>query len=170
MVSTLPWLAVARPALSKHTQSGRCLSTSRVLSDQLLKVGQAADFETVLDRTDGYAQISGRAVIEVAGTDASEFLQGIQCNHMPTIDQGGPGMLTGFLAPQGRVIADAFVYPRNAGVNFPHPVFLVEVDAAAKDRLLKIMRFYKLRAQITIRDATDEYAAWSVWGPGSQAL
>ncbi|ORX74702.1 Aminomethyltransferase folate-binding domain-containing protein, partial [Linderina pennispora] len=116
------------------------------------------------------AQISGRAVIEVAGTDASEFLQGIQCNHMPTIDQGGPGMLTGFLAPQGRVIADAFVYPRNAGVNFPHPVFLVEVDAAAKDRLLKIMRFYKLRARITIRDATDEYAAWSVWGPGSQAL
>ncbi|KAI9505167.1 hypothetical protein BX070DRAFT_177213, partial [Coemansia spiralis] len=116
------------------------------------------------------ARVPGRAVIEVSGQDASEFLQGIQCNHMPAIDQGGGGMLTAFLAPQGRMVADAFVYPKNAGVNFPHPVFLVEVDAQAKERVLKVMRFYKLRAKIEVRDATAEYDVWSVWGPGSMGL
>ncbi|KAJ1951432.1 ccr4 associated factor [Linderina macrospora] len=169
--STLPRLAAAQLALNRYSQSARHLSTARIGgSDGLLRVERATDFETVLDKTDRFAQIGGRAVIEVAGTDASEFLQGLQCNHMPTIDQGGPGMLTAFLAPQGRVIADAFIYPRNVGVNFPHPVFLVEVDAQVKARLLKIMQFYKLRAKVAIRDATDEYTAWSVWGPGSAAL
>ncbi|KAJ1892158.1 ccr4 associated factor [Coemansia sp. IMI 209127] len=89
---------------------------------------------------------------------------------MPTIDQGGGGMLTGFLSPQGRILADAFVYPKNTGVNFPHPVFLVELEEQAKDRMLKTLTFYKLRAKVRLRDVADKYSVWSVWGPGSAAL
>ncbi|KAJ1773467.1 ccr4 associated factor [Coemansia sp. RSA 986] len=145
-------------------------SNKTTAADAVIRVERATDFETVLDQSNQYAQIPRRAVIEVSGPDASEFLQGMQCNHMPTIDQGGGGMLTGFLTPQGRMLADAFVYPKNAGVNFPHPVFLVEVDEQAKDRMLKTLQFYKLRAKVRLCDVTDEYSVWSVWGPDSTAL
>ncbi|KAJ2235624.1 ccr4 associated factor [Coemansia sp. RSA 485] len=131
---------------------------------------ETRQLETLLDKSDQYAQVAERAVLEVSGRDASEFLQGMQCNSMRLVDQGGPGMLAGFLLPQGRMLADAFIYPKNAGVNFPHPVFLVEVDAHVKQRLLKTLQFYKLRAQIGIRDVSSEYGVWSVWGPGSAAL
>ncbi|KAI8323926.1 Aminomethyltransferase folate-binding domain-containing protein, partial [Martensiomyces pterosporus] len=174
-ISALRWLATH----SRTGPSGRRVlmpayrqmsSAAPEGSSAKIRVERVTDFEHILDKSDSYSQIPSRAIIEVSGKDASEFLQGLQCNHMPLIDQGGAGMLTGFLAPQGRVIADGFVYPRNAGVNFPHPVFLVEVDARMKERLLKIMRFYKLRARISLRDASEEYAVWGVWGPGSGAL
>ncbi|KAJ2787135.1 ccr4 associated factor [Coemansia interrupta] len=150
--------------------SARRLYSSMDGQSSVLKVQDVRGFETLLDKTDQYARLGGRAVLEVSGRDASEFLQGMQCNNMPSIDQGGPGMLTGFLVPQGRVLADAFIYPKNAGVNFPHPVFLIEIDTRAKDRLLKTLRFYKLRSQLSIRDVTEEYGVWGVWGPGSGAL
>ncbi|PIA19612.1 Aminomethyltransferase folate-binding domain-containing protein [Coemansia reversa NRRL 1564] len=140
------------------------------MSKTAIKVEQATDFERVFDGSDRYAAVEGRGLIEVSGSDATEFLQGMQCNHIPLIEQGGPGMLTGFLTPQGRMMADAFVYPRNMGVNFPHPVYLIEVDARVHMQVQRMLDFYKLRAQVRIRDATSQYAVWSVWGPHSMEL
>ncbi|KAJ2547495.1 ccr4 associated factor [Coemansia sp. RSA 1933] len=136
----------------------------------VISVERTTDFETVLDKSNQYAQILRRAVIQVTGVDSSEFLQGMQCNHMPTIDQGGSGMLTAFLTPQGRVLADAFVYPKNVGVNISQPSFLVEVDEHVKDRILKTLQFYRLRSKVMIRDVTEKYDVWSVWGPASASL
>ncbi|KAJ2760416.1 ccr4 associated factor [Coemansia sp. BCRC 34490] len=151
-------------------------SSSMAATDLAIRVERATDFETALDQHNQYAQVPQRAVIEVSGTDAAEFLQGMQCNDMSAIDQGSGGMVTGFLAPQGRMVADAFVYRRrtsnnrDAGSVAHPPAFLVEVDQRVKERLLKTLQFYKLRAKITLRDATDEYGVWSVWGPDSAAL
>ncbi|KAJ1730551.1 ccr4 associated factor [Coemansia biformis] len=142
----------------------------RQLSSAPIRVQRATDFEGVFDGADRYAAVEGRGLIEVAGADAAGFLQGMQCNHMPQIEQGGPGMVTGFLTPQGRVVADAFVYPKNVGVNFPHPAYLVEVDARARDQVLRMLGFYRLRARVEIRDVSADYAVWSVWGPRSAAL
>ncbi|KAJ2614402.1 ccr4 associated factor [Coemansia sp. RSA 1365] len=142
----------------------------RWMSKTAIKVEQATGFERVFDGSDRYAAVEGRGLIEVSGSDATEFLQGMQCNHMPLIEQGGSGMLTGFLTPQGRMMADAFVYPRNIGVNFPHPAYLIEVDARVRMQVQQMLNFYKLRAQVNIRDATSQYAVWSVWGPHSMEL
>ncbi|KAJ2080803.1 ccr4 associated factor [Coemansia sp. RSA 988] len=148
-----------------------CIKQQRQLMNQTaIKVKRATDFERVFDGSDQYAEVEGRGFIEVSGSDATEFLQGMQCNHMPQIEQGGPGMLTGFLTPQGRMLADAFVYPRNIGVNFPHPAYLIEVDARVHMNVQRMLDFYKLRAQVKIRDATSQYAVWSVWGPRSMEL
>ncbi|KAI7834163.1 hypothetical protein BX661DRAFT_176731 [Kickxella alabastrina] len=145
-------------------------SSTKQCSGGLQRVQRPTELETLLDGSDQFARVSKRAVLEVSGRDASAFLQGMQCNNMPLIDQGGSGMLTGFLMPQGRIIADAFIYPKNMGVNFPHPVFLVEVDVRARERLLKTLQFYRLRSQVAVRDASEEFGVWNVWGPGSAAL
>ncbi|KAJ2800033.1 ccr4 associated factor [Coemansia guatemalensis] len=151
--------------------SSRCSrQQTRLMSKTAIKVERATDFERVFDGSDRYAAVEGRGFIEVSGSDATEFLQGMQCNHMPQIEQGGPGMLTGFLTPQGRMMADAFVYPRNVGVNFPHPAYLIEVDARVHMYVQRMLDFYKLRAKVNICDATSQYAVWSVWGPRSMEL
>ncbi|KAJ2784791.1 ccr4 associated factor [Coemansia javaensis] len=144
--------------------------TAAAAAAAAVRVERATDLEGVFDGADRYAAVAGRGVIEVSGADAGEFLQGMQCNHMPQIEQGGPGMATGFLAPQGRMVADGFVYPKNAGVNFPHAAYLVEVDARVRGRVQRQLEFHRLRARVAIRDATAEYGVWSVWGPRSAAL
>ncbi|KAJ2710998.1 ccr4 associated factor [Coemansia spiralis] len=160
---------VRRLARTVAVAAGRGQQRRR-LGSSAIRVGRTAELETALDGTDQFAAVEGRAVLEVSGADATEFLQGMQCNDMAHIALGGSGMVTGFLAPQGRMVADAFVYPRNVGLNFPHPRYLVEVDARAKARMMQILGFYRLRARVDIRDATDEYVVWSVWGPRSAAL
>lgn len=70
------------------------------------------------------------------------------------------------VARQGRVMADVFIYPRNEGCAFPHPVFLLECPASEQANLMAHMQKYKLRAKVTIR-AANEYAAWGVWGPNA---
>lgn len=62
------------------------------------------------------------------------------------------------------MLYDAFVYPVNAGVNFPHPKFIVECPASATQTLLKHLKRYVLRSKVKIRDVTEEYTPWSIWG------
>ncbi|KAI9495842.1 hypothetical protein BDB00DRAFT_759598 [Zychaea mexicana] len=83
---------------------------------------------------------------------------------MPLIAAGGDGFYTGFLTPQGRMLYDAFIYPVNAGVNFPHPKFMMELPATATQHMFKHLKRYILRSKVKLRDVSDEFGAWSVWG------
>ncbi|KAJ2471977.1 ccr4 associated factor [Coemansia sp. RSA 2322] len=129
-----------------------------------LSTGPASDPSAAplaaLDAQASYAPVAGRAVISVAGADAEAFLQGMQCNDMARAAEGG--MFTGFLTPQGRMLADAFVYAAGDGG------FLVEVDARVSERVMRTLQFYRLRSRVAIRDASLEYAAWAAWGPGGE--
>ncbi|KAJ2818775.1 ccr4 associated factor [Coemansia sp. 'formosensis'] len=120
-----------------------------------------AELCSVLDAQASYAAVAGRSVISVTGADASTFLQGMQCNDMARASDGG--MFTGFLAPQGRMVADAFVYTVADG-------FLVEVDKRVSERVLKALQFYRLRAKVAIRDMSAEHTIWSVWGPATPGI
>ncbi|KAJ2450718.1 ccr4 associated factor [Coemansia sp. RSA 2424] len=127
-----------------------------------IQAANTAELSTALDARASYAALAGRSVISVAGVDALAFLQGMQCNDMARALGGG--MFTGFLAPQGRMVADAFLY---AAAN---DSFLVEVDARVSERVLKALQFYRLRAKVVIRDASAEHAIWSVWGPDTPSI
>ncbi|KAJ3099593.1 Iron-sulfur clusters incorporation protein [Phlyctochytrium planicorne] len=109
--------------------------------------------------------IPKRSVIEVEGRDAVKFLQGLITNQMAKIERGGDGIVAAFLSAQGRVLYDAFIYPKNVGPSFPHPSFLVECDAEAKDPLYKHLKKYLLRAKVTITDVSDAYSVYQAWGP-----
>ncbi|KAG5455371.1 MAG: hypothetical protein BJ554DRAFT_5230, partial [Olpidium bornovanus] len=69
---------------------------------------------------------------------------------------------------QGRVLHDVFIYPRNVGRDFPHPLFLIECDSETKPDLVSHLRKYLLRTKAAVRDPEPgAYRAWSVWGPGT---
>lgn len=66
---------------------------------------------------------------------------------------------------QGRLLYDVFIYPLNRGLNFPHPVFLLDCALPSLPELHTHLRRYLLRSKVQIRNATDQYVLWGIWGP-----
>ncbi|KAI0603567.1 Aminomethyltransferase folate-binding domain-containing protein [Biscogniauxia sp. FL1348] len=136
----------------------------------------------------GYARLTTRSLISISGADAPRFLQGIitssiteptdHRNSKTAVVEGTPrtrGFYTGFLNATGRVLHDVFIYPDTLGVasasgsgggdTDPAHAFLIEVDAAQRDALLRHLRRYKLRSRIQVRAVEEgECAVWQAWG------
>ncbi|ORX95627.1 Aminomethyltransferase folate-binding domain-containing protein [Basidiobolus meristosporus CBS 931.73] len=107
-----------------------------------------------------------RGVLEIYGDDTVKFLQGMITNNMTRIASGGEGLFTAFLAPNGRVLYDAFVYPKPQGTD-TSPMFLIECSAEATRDLMRHIKKYILRSKVKIQDVSEEYHVWSLWGPKS---
>jgi folate-binding protein YgfZ len=121
----------------------------------------------------GLAQLSSRGLISLSGPDAAKYLQGvITANLFP----GSPvpaaqhlrsdaGFYAAFLTAQGRVLHDVFVYHDARDTSSPPGTsWLLEVDSAEADRLLKHMRRYKLRAKFNTRLLDPgEAHVWQAW-------
>ncbi len=91
-----------------------------------------------------------RGVIEVGGPEARAFLQGLITNNMDLVD-AGRAIYAALLTPQGKFLFDFFVVQQD-----DH--FLLDCEAARLAELGKRLNFYKLRAKVTIRDASTDFA------------
>ncbi|PWA03350.1 hypothetical protein BB558_000463 [Smittium angustum] len=154
-----PTSKIPKPCISKRIQYR---SFSSKIESQL--------FSQALIDTDSYTKIPGRTIIQVEGADSLELLQGLTTNNMPLIGQGGPGFLQCFLYGNGRVLADAFIYPKNFGSTFPHQIYFIEIHAELGQTLMNLLRLHKLRSDVSIKDVSSEYSVWSIWGPSERAL
>ncbi|KAI1505424.1 Aminomethyltransferase folate-binding domain-containing protein [Biscogniauxia marginata] len=137
----------------------------------------------------GYAELKSRRLISVAGRDAPRFLQGILTASIaadPAHGRNGRSSAAaarnvveahqaradafygGVLNAMGRVLHDVFVYPETRGLyggGGGGAAFVVEVDAAQLENLMRHMRRYKLRSVVDLRALPpDEAAVWQVWG------
>jgi folate-binding Fe-S cluster repair protein YgfZ len=52
-------------------------------------------------------------------------------------------------------------------VNFPHPKYVIDCPASTKDIFLHHLKRYLLRSKVKIRDCSEEYKLWQVWGNAS---
>lgn len=98
-----------------------------------------------------------RGVIELAGPDSREFLQGLITNSMDLVS-ANRAIYAGLLTPQGKYLFDFFVVQKDDG-------FLIECEAARLPDLVKRLNFYRLRAKVTIRDASETYHVAACPGP-----
>jgi folate-binding protein YgfZ len=82
------------------------------------------------------------------------------------------GFYAAFLTAQGRVLHDVFVYHDARDTSSPPGTsWLLEVDSAEADRLLKHMRRYKLRAKFNTRLLDPgEAHVWQAWDDASPSL
>ncbi len=103
------------------------------------------------------ALLPNRGVLKVTGKDAQKFLQGIITADMDQLGAEGTGLHTGLLSPQGKILFDFFVVPADGG-------YLIETDKGHVAELLKRLTMYKLRADVTITDASADYTVAAVWG------
>ncbi len=102
-----------------------------------------------------------RAVLEVTGAEARDFLQSLVTNDIAALKEGST-CWAGLLTPQGKILFDFFIHALPAD----HPlapaggagegdVFLLDVSAAQRADLMKRLGMYRLRRKVDIRPRDD---------------
>ncbi len=105
------------------------------------------------------AVLPDRGVVSVSGPDALKLLQGLVTNDVAQLDTA-PAMHSGLLSPQGKILFDFFVVRTRDGA-------LLEVARDRAADLVKRLKLYKLRADVSIADVSDAHAVLALFGPGA---
>lgn len=93
----------------------------------------------------GADQAHNRRLLRLSGADTRSFLQGLLTND---IEKTRDGLTyTAILTPQGKYLADFFVFSEQDTGDI-----LLDTDAVQTDALAKRLTMYKLRADVTISD------------------
>ncbi len=95
--------------------------------------------------------------IEVRGTEAEAFLNGLVTNDVKKLEQGA-WMLAAFPNVQGRLIAFARI------IRFDQTTFLLDTEAATRDRVRQMLERYTLAGDFHVHEATSSWARLSVQG------
>ena len=105
-----------------------------------------------------------RGVIRIAGSEAREMLQGLVTNDVKNLPPHA-GLYTCLLTPQGKFQFDFFVYGQEDGL-------LLEGEGGARlADLLKHLKLFRLRREVTLTDVTDAFrVAWIPPHQMTQAL
>lgn len=113
---------------------------------------------------DGWAKatvLADRGVIRLDGPEAREFLQGLVSNDVRRV---GPerAIYAALLSPQGKYLFD-FIIAEHDGA------LLLDTEAARLADLIRRLTMYKLRAKVTVADASGQFAVAAAFGPDTLA-
>lgn len=111
-------------------------------------------------RTAGIFRLSGRALLEVRGSDRVRFLQGQLTNDVARLDASGPdaGCHALGLTREGRIVADFHVVAR------PDAIWL-ETDAAAAAAAIARLAKFVIADDVQILDRSADFARFAIEGP-----
>ncbi len=132
------------------------------LTEHLIQAGAETDATGIVDfpvqgadRSDVLILMGDQVVLQVTGTDASDFLQGQFSNDVASL--GDPGVqMTTWSNPKGRVLA-LFQLARVGDA------FYIRLPADLAASFLKRLRMYVLRAAVVI-EPLDDYACIAASG------
>ena len=112
-----------------------------------------------------FAVLEDRSVLSVSGRDRVSFLQGLVSND---IEKAGPGsaIYAALLTPQGKYLYDFFIVEAGEAGE-AGDALLLDCERAGLDGLKKRLSLYKLRADVTFKDRSDEWVVAAVFGNGS---
>ena len=114
-------------------------------SYQLARTGAA-----IVDRSE-------RGWVVVSGADRRSYLHGLLTNDIATL-QPGQGCYAAYLTPQGRMIADLWVYELG-------DVLLVSMSRDVKPTVLARLDQFIFTEDVQLGDVSDTFAATAVIGP-----
>lgn len=104
--------------------------------------------------------LEDRAVLDIGGADARDFLQGLLTNDMALLAPGRP-LYAGLLSPQGKALFDMILHAEADRV-------LVDVAASRAEALARRLSLYKLRKAVTITASPLKVLA--AWGDQAAGL
>lgn len=102
-----------------------------------------------------FSPLPHRGFIRIAGDDARSFLQGIITNDVTHLTPDR-ALYACFLTPQGKYLADFFLYVQGDAI-------LLEVDKSLLPDLLKRLSMYRLRSKVTLEDVSDQHQITVTW-------
>ncbi len=101
------------------------------------------------------AELPHRGVIEIDGEDKETFLQGLISNDINLVTPTQAIYAT-LLTPQGRFLFDFFITDKDG-------IFLLDVELARHEALLKKLSLFKLRSKVTLK-ARPDLKIYALWG------
>ncbi|MEZ0171889.1 folate-binding protein YgfZ [Microvirga sp. TS319] len=103
--------------------------------------------------------LADRGVVRVSGEDAKSFLDGLVTCDLDRVTPEAP-RLGALLTPQGKILFDFIVFqaPDEIGGGYYLDTFRVFAPDLAKR-----LRFYKLRAKVTVEDMSETMAIVAGW-------
>lgn len=106
------------------------------------------------------AFLPDRGVVKVAGEDARNFLNGLITTDLDRL-KPGLGRFGALLTPQGKIIVDFLITEVPAGHGGG---FLIDCPKALAEGLATKLKFYKLRAKVTVENLSDNLGVLAAWG------
>jgi glycine cleavage system T protein len=117
----------------------------------------AAEYGAVRGGGAGLMDLSLRGRIEVSGSEAVQFLNGLITNDVKALEEGA-WMRAAFPNVQGRLIAEARI------LRLGSDRFLFDTEAVTHERVLKTLQRFTLAGDFRVKDLTGETALISVQG------
>ncbi|MDN4988602.1 folate-binding protein [Bradyrhizobium sp. WYCCWR 13022] len=105
------------------------------------------------------AFLPDRGVIKVAGEHARNFLNGLITTDVDRL-KPGLGRFGALLTPQGKIIVDFLITEAPAGHGGG---FLIDCPRALAEGLATKLKFYKLRAKVTVDNLSDDLGVLAAW-------
>ena len=105
------------------------------------------------------AFLTDRGVVKVSGEDARDFLNGLVTTDV-TLVRPGLGRFGALLTPQGKIIVDFLITEAPAGHGGG---FLLDVPRPLAQGLADKLKFYKLRAKVTVENLSDSMGVLAAW-------
>jgi folate-binding protein YgfZ len=121
-----------------------------------------AEYEAVRHGGVGLIDLSARGRISVSGSEAVMFLNGLITNDMKTLGEN-QSMAAAFANVQGRLLAAVRVIRRAND-------FLLDTEAATREKVLKIIERFTLAGDFKVADLTTESALISIQGRAASSL
>ena len=106
-------------------------------------------------------RLDDRGVVRVGGTDAEKLLQGLVTNDLGLL-AGQPAIHTGLLSPQGKILFEFFIAKSQSGL-------LLDLARDKAGELTKRLTMYKLRADVTIADVSEQFVVLALWGQNASS-
>src|SRR2546427_5113039 len=105
---------------------------------------------------------SDRGRLVVTGPDRASYLQGLLTNDIVALN-AGQGCYAAYLTPQGRMIADLFVYELG-------DLMLLSMPLAVKDTVLAKLEQFIFTEDVKLGDVTESFEQMAVVGPTAAAV
>jgi tRNA-modifying protein YgfZ len=99
--------------------------------------------------------LAARGVIEIAGTDRVSFLNGLVSNDVTQAAPGG-AVWAALLTPQGRYVADFFIFAAPESL-------LLDAPSSQLGEILRRLGRYRLRADVRLADVSDRFGVAAGW-------
>ncbi|HKS30337.1 MAG TPA: aminomethyltransferase family protein [Pyrinomonadaceae bacterium] len=115
-----------------------------------------AEYRAVREAGAGLIDLSSRGRIEVGGSEAVLFLNGLITNDVKALSDNA-WMLAAFPNVQGRMLATARVLHEGE-------TFLFDTEAVTREQIMKTLGRFTLAGDFSVRDVTNETALVSVQG------
>src|SRR3954463_15477877 len=145
-----------RPRRRGFNESRACLRTYNMVPPESIDAYRAVrEHAAMLDRSD-----RGRLI--VSGADRAAYLHGLLTNDVASLT-AGQGCYAAYLTPQGRMIADMFLYELG-------DIMLMTIDGSVKDTVLAKLDQFIFSEDVKLGDVSQSFAEVAVVGPDAAGI